>query len=284
MNVKFNKSRLTFCKVLPKDFEYKDILFADSCMAESLLHYNQTVGSQVSFLEDTLHYYATYKYDVSALWGKTLNISMIRANYKSAIAFVDANDIVVDYRKSLNGESYSSSVIVSADVVVPENTKYLYVTASSNYVSLGASHTKGYLQDITGSLEIFGDISNGYYKGICNLTLNTAYCKSAKYVADEDCVLHISCSSILGKLSASIFIIDGVGIDINLPDGIISEVIGREDQTIPLPICPIDCYLSVKRGSELYINFRYDYGVIPSDQYLYGDIPIQELKVEKIVV
>ena len=283
MNVKFVNSRLTFSKVLPKDFEYKDILFADSCMADSLLHYNQTIGSQVSFIEDALHHYATYKYDVSALWGKILNISMIRANYKSAIAFVDANGLVVDYRKSLNGESYEDSVIVSADVVVPENTKYLYVTASSNYVSLGASHTKGYLQDITGSLEILEDISNGYYKGICNRTLNTAYCKSAKYVADEDCVLHIFCSSILLKISGSIFIIDGVGIDVNLPDGIISEVIGREAQTTPLPICPIDCYLPVKKGSEIYINFRYDSGTMPTDQYLYGDIPIKELKVEKIV-
>ena len=143
MNIKFVKSRLTFSKVLPGDFEYKDILFADSCMAESLLHYNQTVGSQVSFLKDTLHYYATYKYDVSSLLGRVLNISMVRANYKSAIAFVDANDLVVDYRKSLNGESYTSSVIVSADIVVPENTKYLYVTASSHYVSLGVGHTAG---------------------------------------------------------------------------------------------------------------------------------------------
>ena len=283
MNVKFNKSRLTFCRVLPKDFEYKDILFADSCMAESLLHYNQTIGSPVSFLEDTLHYYATYKYDVSALWGKILNISMIRANYKSAIAFVDANGLVVDYRKSLNGESYGSSVIVSADVVVPENTKYLYVTASSNYVSLGASHTKGYFRDITGSLEILGDISNGYYKGLCDSVLTEAYCRAAKYVANEDCVLHIQCSTIIKKILGSLFVVDGVGIDVNLPDGIISEVIGQEAQTTPLPICPIDCYLPVKKGSELYINFRYDNGIIPTDQYLYGDIPIKELKVEKIV-
>lgn len=279
MNVKFNKSRLTFCKVLPKDFEYKDILFADSCMAESLLHYNQTVGSQVSFLEDTLHYYATYKYDVSALWGKTLNISMIRANYKSAIAFVDANDLVVDYRKSLNGESYTSSVIVSADVVVPENTKYLYVTASSHYVSLGVGHAKGYLHDITSSLEVIENEPNGYYKGLCDSVLTTTYCRAAKYVANEDCVLHIQCSSILLRISASLFVVDGVGIDVNLPDGIISEVI---NQTNPLAICPVDCYLLVKKGSEIYINFRYDSGTMPTDQYLYGDIPIKELKVEKI--
>lgn len=283
MNVKFVNSRLTFSKVLPKDFEYKDILFADSCMADSLLHYNQTIGSQISFIEDTLHFYATYKYDVSLLWGRTLNISMVRANYKSAIAFVDTNGIVVDYRKSLNGESYTSSVIVSADVVVPENSKYLYVTASSHYVSLGVRHTKGYLRDITSSLEILGDISNGYYKGLCNSTLSIKYCRAARYVADEDCVLHILCSSVIQKKSASLFVIDGAGIDVNLPDGIISEVIGQEDQKSPFPICPIDCYLSVKRGSELYINFRYDSGTMPTDQYLYGDIPIKELKVEKRV-
>ena len=280
MNVKFNKSRLTFCKVLPKDFEYKDILFADSCMAESLLHYNQTIGSQVSFIEDTLHHYATYKYDVSQLWGKTLNISMIRANYKSAIAFVDANDIVVDYRQSLNGESYSSSVITSADVVVPENTKYLYVTASSHYVSLGVKHTKGYLRDITSSLEVIENEPNGYYKGLCDSVLTTSYCRAARYVANEDCVLHIQCSTIIRKISGSLFVVDGIGIDVNLPDGIISEVINQGDQSA---ICPVDCYLPVKKGSELYINFRYDNGIIPTDQYLYGDIPIKELKVEKIV-
>ena len=280
MNVKFNKSRLTFCKVLPKDFEYKDILFADSCMAESLLHYNQTVGSQVSFLEDTLHYYATYKYDVSALWGKILNISMIRANYKSAIAFVDANGLVVDYRKSLNGESYGSSVIVSADVVVPENTKYLYVTASSHYVSLGVSNTKGYLRDITSSLEVIENEPNGYYKGLCDSVLTEAYCRAAKYVANKDCVLHIQCSTIIKKILGSLFVVDGVGIDVNLPDGIISEVINQINQDA---ICPVDCYLPVKKGSEIYINFRYDSGTIPTNQYLYGDIPIKELKVEKIV-
>lgn len=283
MNVKFVNSRLTFSKVLPKDFEYKDILFAASCMAESLLHYDQTVGSQVSFLEDTLHYYATYKYDVSALWGKTLNISMIRANYKSAIAFVDANDHVVDYRKSLNGESYTSSVITSADVVVPENTKYLYVTASSHYVSLGVKHTKGYLRDITSSLEVIENEPDGYTKGLCDSVLATTYCRAAKYVANEDCVLHIQCSTIIEKILSSLFVVNGVGIDVNLPDGIISEVIGQASQTTPLPICPIDCYLPVKKGSELYINFRYDSGTIPTDQYLYGDIPIKELKVEKIV-
>lgn len=280
MNVKFNKSRLTFCKVLPKDFEYKDILFANSCMAESLLHYNQTVGSQVSFIEDTLHRYATYKYDVSALWGKTLNISMIRANYKSAIAFVDANDIVIDYRKSLNGESYTSSVIVSADVVVPKNTTYLYVTASSHYVSLGVRRTKGYLRDITSSFEVIGNEPNGYYKGLCNSVLTARYCRAAKYAANEDCVLHIQCSTIIKKISGSLFVVDGVGIDVNLPDGIISEVI---DQKNPSAICPVDCYLPLKVGSEIYINFRYDSGTIPTDQYLYGDIPIKELKVEKIV-
>lgn len=280
MNVKFNKSRITFCKVLPKDFEYKDILFADSCMAESLLNYNQTIGSQVSFIEDTLHYYATYKYDVSLLWGKTLNISMIRANYKSAIVFVDANDLVVDYRKSLNGESYTDSVITSADVVVPENTKYLYVTASSHYVSLGVSHTKGYLRDITSSFEVIENEPNGYYKGLCDSVLTMAYCRAAKYVANEDCVLHIQCSTIIIKVTTSLFVVDGVGIDVNLPDGIISEVI---NQTGTHAICPVDCYLPVKKGSEIYINFRYDSGIIPTDQYLYGDIPIKELKVEKIV-
>ena len=281
MNVKFNKSRLTFCKVLPKDFEYKDILFADSCMAESLLHYNQTIGSPVSFLEDTLHYYATYKYDVSALWGKTLNISMIRANYKSAIVFVDTNDIVVDYRKSLNGESYTSSVITSADVVVPENTKYLYVTASAHYVSLGVSYTKGYLRDITSSLEVIRNEPDGYYKGLCDSVDTTIYCHAARYVANEDCVLHIQCSTVIKKISGSLFIVDGVGIDVNLPDGIISEVI---NQTNPAAICPVDCYLPVKKGSEIYINVRYDSGTIPTGQYLYGDIPIKELKVEKIIV
>lgn len=280
MNVKFNKSRLTFCKVLPKDFEYKDILFADSCMAESLLHYNQTIGSPVSFLEDTSHFYATYKYDVSQLWGKTLNISMIRANYKSAIVFVDTNDIVVDYRQSLNGESYGSSVITSADVVVPENTKYLYVTASSHYVSLGVSHTKGYLHDITSSLEVIENESDGYYKGLCDSVLTIAYCRAAKYVANEDCVLHIQCSTLIKKRSGSLFVVDGVGIDVNLPDGIISEEINK---TGPSAIYPVDCYLPVKKGSEIYINFRYDSGTIPTDQYLYGDIPIKELKVEKIV-
>ena len=110
--------------------------------------------------------------------------------------------------------------------------------------------------------------------------LTTVYCRAAKYVANEDCVLHIQCSTIIKKILASLFVVDGAGIDVNLPDGIISEVI---DKTNPSAICPVDCYLRVKKGSEIYINFRYDSGIIPTNQYLYGDIPIKELKVEKIV-
>lgn len=280
MNVVFNKSRLIFSKELPKDIEYKNILRAEECMDESLLHYDQTIGTKVSFIEDAGHVFATYKYDVQSLSGEVLDISMIRANYKSAIAFVDVDGNVVDYRKSLVDESYSSIEIVSSDIVVPENSKYLYVTASSHYVSIGRAYKRGYLRDITNSLQILGiGVDNGYAQGLCNRILTSAYCRAAKYVANEDCILHVVCSTIARRAASSLFIIDGSGVDINLPDGVISEAIGFVN---PSCIYPVDCYVPVKKGSEIYINFRYNSGVMPTDQFLYEDTPIQDLKVEVV--